>query len=255
MIHAFLLATMISAAPDPAAYESMLIPLIFEGRGAFGSQWITDISLLNTGEDRITPYSAPFTTIFCIAAPCVQSIGSGETITRRSFNPYPNGFVLRVPRQEAAALRFNLAIRDISRESENRGTQIPVVRERDLFASSFTLLDLPNDDRYRTTLRLYATDIDHRRKVTLVFYALDSETPAAPFFQPAVTLDLPQCTSSPCSEPASVMIDLATYKELGGKGRLRVDVVPEEKDGPAMYWGFATLTNNATQLVTVVSPQ
>jgi hypothetical protein len=41
--------------------------------------------------------------------------------------------------------------------------------------------------------------------------------------------------------------------ELAGSERIRIEIEP--LDGRAEYWAYVSVTNNATQHVTIVSPQ
>jgi hypothetical protein len=46
----------------------------------------------------------------------------------------------------------------------------------------------------------------------------------------------------------------AVYPQIGAARAVAIEVVPEHTAG-GRFWGFAAITNNDTQHVTVISPQ
>jgi hypothetical protein len=153
---------------------------------------------------------------------------------------------LIAPRPEADDLAFSLRVRDPSRAAEGDGTQVPVVRARDMFrGTDLTLLNIPTDSRYRVKIRIYAFDTGaHDAEVTVHRQATPNEV-ATRYFVPVrnacagygcdaipwyAELDLP---SSEAGEPVNV------YVTVGGEST------------PA--WAFASITNNETQQVTIVT--
>lgn len=153
---------------------------------------------------------------------------------------------LLVPRPEADLLSFGLRVRDVSRQAEGFGSEIPVVRERNLITDRpIELLDVPLDPRYRVKVRIYALDpilVDNRVTITV----RDPETRAVRSEQRLIlTRDCQACPNLP------------SYAELDLPPGTRNERVLISIDGPAgaPSWAFATVTNNDTQQVTIVSPQ
>jgi len=54
--------------------------------------------------------------------------------------------------------RSPFIVRDLSRQAEAFGTEVPVVREKDWKRGSLGLLNVPSDPRFRITLRVYLED-------------------------------------------------------------------------------------------------
>jgi len=54
--------------------------------------------------------------------------------------------------------RSPFIVRDLSRQAEAFGTEVPVVREKDWKRGSLSLLNVRSDPRFRITLRVYLED-------------------------------------------------------------------------------------------------
>ena len=228
------------AAPSAKFFERVLIPVVFNGPGAFGSNWVTELSLVNANSYPIEPWH-PIAGQTSIASKPVV-FGSESA---------PNGIFLIVPRQAAASLTFHAAVRDTSRADREWATEIPVVRETEFSNYPVELLDIPVDVRFRTMLRIYSPDpllADYAQQVHVSVYSLDDGHVLRDIYR---TLTNPSGCSDPvsCAEhPAFVAVaDLTNGLPAG---RIGVQV-----QGYIPLWAFATVTNNETQHVTVVSPQ
>jgi hypothetical protein len=240
------------APPDRAAYEAILIPLVFAGDGAFGSFWATDLWVHNDNRYAVTQFNGPFIVAVCVVGPCLQSISSHTTLKLDSpatVSLYPHGRVMYVPRSSAAGLHFDLRVHDVKRQGETHGVEIPVVRERDLRAGSFSLLGVPSDAQYRSRLRVYSLDAPKGavtvRLVTMAKFPF-VEVATALLFMDAPTGDT----------PAYGDIDLdPLIRSAAQPGPYRVQIDPSFLTLSPSYWAFVSITNNQTQNVTVVTPQ
>ncbi len=219
-----------SAGGDPAFFETIYFPVIINGPGAFGSEWSTDATLRNETDYPLTTATYDLFAVPC-SPPCDPRPPAHSTRFGKGLD-FADGYRMSVPRQAAEHLSFGLIVRDLSRQAETAGTEIPVVREKDLFDGSFTLLNVPSDPRYRVALRAFRND-SVISPVGFRIRPMQSED------QPLVDLRF---------EGGEVHIgDLLTrFPQLQGKGPLRIDV-----NGS---WGFVSVTNNETQHVTIISP-
>ncbi|HEY0592952.1 MAG TPA: IPT/TIG domain-containing protein, partial [Thermoanaerobaculia bacterium] len=140
--------------PPPDAFELILVPLMFEGDGAYGSRWTTALTVHNAGDAPVDPWMA-----FVRCGPgarCWPQLPAGATLhlTPATTSNWIHGYVYPAPREQADDLRFSLHVRDLSRAGESFGTEIPVVREREIGRAPIRLLDVPvGDGRYRVMLR------------------------------------------------------------------------------------------------------
>lgn len=236
-----------NAAPDPSIFERILIPLLFNTKGTNGSDWRTELAALNPNPWTIQSYNDLGTIVSpCLEGPCGERLGPGEYLKLDGGN-FSAGHVLLVPRNDANDVAFSLRVRDVSRVAEGFGTELPVVRERDLFRNqTISLLDVPVDPRYRAKLRVYGLDpfpgdFTPHAEVRIV-RANGSET------KTGVAL-VRSCGGNDCAgKPAYGEIDLPA----GGSGE-EVDLfVDGMRDMPG--WAFVSVTNNDTQQVTLVLP-
>jgi hypothetical protein len=215
-----------AAAPDPALYERVLVPVLFRGPGAMGSQWETDVVL-----DADAPLGV---------LPAVSAALRTNASLWTSFGNRPGGLILFLPR--GREVRFRNHIRDVSREAAQWGTEIPVVREGEA-RTRIVLRDVPFDPRYRLQLRAYSLD----GVTTPVIVSVSS--PTLP-----LTLRGP-CSAAPCNsnQPAYGSLDLSAARPLlRGTHTVNVELPVVQ---PPLIWAFITVTNNETQHVTVISPQ
>lgn len=234
-----------AGAPEPSLYERVLVPILYDGPGAYGSQWLTETQMFNASgrEVRFLPdVSRPLT-----------SLAPGAETSLSLFGQRPSGLVLFVPRGEA--LHFGSIVRDVSRDAEDFGTEVPVARERDT-DSTLYLPNVPFDSRYRLQLRIY--DIDGRSGGVAVrggrlgpAGTQKTDWVSLQIKGPCEEGSVPTCNSN---QPAYVSIDLTEELALlAGSGRQPVWIEPSFDS--RRLWAFVTVTNNETQRVTVISPQ
>jgi IPT/TIG domain len=221
--------------PDPAFYEPVFFPIAFSGPGAFGSQWTTQINMRNENDYSVALLPLSTFNLGCVFE-CDLLVPKHSTRTT-GINT-PNGFFAYVPRQASPAVHFDTLIKDLSRQSEALGTEIPVVREKDFFDRPLELLNVPTDPRFRVALRVYGPS------ASLTIQPLNSDDVLVSTFVNA--------TGNP---PLAQISDLVgTYPQLAGKGPLRITVSPSIPGNPNL-WAFVSVTNNETQHVTTISPQ
>jgi hypothetical protein len=230
---------------DLSVHERVLFPVFFNSDGAFGSRWRSEAVLSNPNHWALHTLNA-LDPVVCIQPPCLDRIAPRER-RKMSGGGYPRGVGVLIPRGESDDLSFSLRIRDISREAENAGSQVPVVRERDMFRNTdITLLDLPRDPRYRTRVRVYAF-------VDPMYEQLHNNMqigvkPAGVTRQQFAQLSV-DCSGLSCDfTPFYGEFDL----EPGVAGET-TDVYVRMPEG-ALGWAFASVTNNVTQQVTVIAP-
>ncbi|MFL6245663.1 MAG: hypothetical protein ACJ74H_06540 [Thermoanaerobaculia bacterium] len=222
-------------APLPEFFERILIPVIYNGPGAHGSIWATEVSMRNNNPHRVEPWRGH--ALF-------DSIASGTPLRLDASVSAPTGTFLIVPREAAAALKFNALIRDVSREQLGFGTEIPVVRESDFSLEAIELLNVPLSPAFRRMLRIYSLS-SVPQLVLVKVYSMDT---GHPIDQKFVTL-----VSEGPYRPSVAVLDLEqTFPRLDVSGRVGITI--DRHVGPPA-WAFVSVTNNETQQVTVISPQ
>lgn len=243
-----------SDGPPEDAFETILVPIMFEGEGAFGSRWTTELTVHNAGEAPVDPWMA-----FVRCGPgtrCWPQLPPGATLHLQpsTMLSWIHGYLFPVPREQADDLRFTLHVRDASRESESLGTEIPVVRERELPRSPIVLLDVPLDPRFRRMLRVYdLAAIDGTRVV--MRWRLDDGTQYAGDMQ-LVLRTVGRCIAAPCwlPEPAGIAVSLFDLPLPPNITQDHLHVEIEPLMPHSRIWAFITVTSNETQQVTTITP-
>lgn len=245
------------AQSDPAEYETVLLPVAaYETPGAFGSRWVTHFSIHN-GLDRPVKSTNDILMLgVCVSFPCpVVAIEAGRTASPEIHLTYRGelpGVLLYVRRDIADQITFSLRVQDISRQSLTWGTEIPVVRERDLYRRPIRLINIPVDARFRQTLRIY-DPLPHIgcRYVRVRLFDPESGTTL-------LSQDVQLARDADCNQTlGSRSPDAAEWHNLAGlaqvtTGRIGVEVTPL---GDFAIWAFVSVTNNETQHVTTITPQ
>ena len=233
-----------SEAPLESMFERVLIPVAFSGPGAHGSQWTTELSVLNR-----SPYAVSLFHPLATGDP----IAAGHPL-RIPLSGSAGGRLLFVPRESIGTMAFNLLVRDTSRQSEDWGTEVPVVREADFSTDAVELLNVPVDPRFRLTLRVYGVDSAPGDALITVYSMETGNAYSVPKSFPLVSA-APCAPAIPCAsdDPAFALIDvLSEMPGLPASGRIGIRIQATYAAQP--IWAFVTVTNNTTQHVTVISP-
>jgi hypothetical protein len=242
-----LLITFISGGggAQPTSVDRILLPLAIEPTsGAYGSRWVTELWVRNNSAQTIPLWPVRVTD--------VDTLPAKTTSSPPIFLSPPGlipGTVLKVPAGQSAQLSFNLRVRDISRQAENWGTEIPVVRETELSTSTIQLLNIPVEGRFRQTLRIYAltTRDGAAPTVRVRVYPLQDEGKL-------VELDLPLRVEQPVELAfAQVSAFRETFQLPASITNIRVEIEPLTLG--LRFWAFVSVTNNDTQHVTTITPQ
>lgn len=233
---------------EESQYERILLPVSINGivPGANGTQWKTDFWLRNDGADTITiaPWSvSPHTH----ALPAQFALHNPQDLSSEGRgNPSQLLYVLETP---TARISASLRVADVSRHDLNAGTDIPVVRDADLLTDRAQLLNVPIDPATsRVLLRIYDVAITDASYAVSVF--AQTEEPSFTVTSFFVHARTPQ-TGQFRNEAAYVQLDL-TSALPASPGNFRVEVSPRTPG--SRFWTFASITNNDTQLVTLVTP-
>jgi hypothetical protein len=168
------------------------------------------------------------------------------------------GAFLFVDSVTAGQLRFGLRVRDVSREAEGFGSEVPVVRTQDFRADGVSLLGIPNQPSLRLMLRMYALDkvggdvrvrIYEQRGADIHLGDLAGD---ALFAERTYALTNIHGSLIPELQDNYPAYAQAADLPMPSTPLARIDIVPLT---PGMrIWAFASATNNTTQQVTVISP-
>ena len=252
-----------AALPTQAqAYEKILLPVVVEEplAGAFGSSWVTDIRVLNGGPGTVAVFGITPTCYFECNDPAI--LNPGVTFRPKIFfaDGGLQGVFLHAPVGFASQLSFGLRFRDLSRQSQTWGTELPAVREAMFRADKVSLIDVPLTSGFRQVLRVYELDATERQalvRVRIFRIAPDNQEPNGALDlllgESLIALQFPSPRIPDAHPGYAAVSDLSTIASLGNATRVRLDIEPAT---PGLrLWAFVTVVNNETQHATVITPQ
>lgn len=262
---AFILLASTTYATTPPPFQRILVPIsVADVPGANGSLWTTELWAVSATPGE----TAKVAVLPCLIAPQGLCEPAFELQPQRSTKIAPMGtaenpgVLLLVPAWLSARMGFTLHVRDRNRQSEAWGAEIPVVRESDFITHSAHLPNVPFGGNYRQTLRIYAllyTVSSARFRVRM--FEVTGTREDRLLREDVVTLELP-----PAPPPNRIGTPLAQITltdlfliEIGGVNRVRISIEPMTDPvaliPPIRFWAFVSITNNATQQVTTVTPR
>lgn len=234
-----------------ASQEKLLLPVVLSApvRGAYGSVFNTQLTILNSS--RTTVSVRGFGPSQCAIDLCnSNSLDPNET---RTFTPFMQagtvGRFLYVDRNFSNAVRVQLRAFDSSHATDTFGTEIPIVRESEALQGPTELLSIPTDRNFRNLVRIYGFDSGSSDPVLVRIYYRGAAGEQDVLYEERL-LNLQPGPSE--DYPSYAQFDITALTPFAVK-EVRVEVVPVN---PTLrYYTFASVTNNNTQHITLVTPQ
>jgi hypothetical protein len=220
-------------------YVRILVPVAFSGEipGAFGSRWKVELQGRTFYPNPVEVTRTPLT-----GAPKVSGPFTFDDL------PAASGPIFLYVR-EGDMVSLNLRVRDLSREAQNWGTEIPLVTPEQTFTSApIQLSGITLDPRTRQTLRVY--DYDGLNAATFNVRLIPRESPQT-VVERAYAMTEKRTETFP-DRPGYAEINLADLAPSGYSGL--ADVVITHPYGGPRLWAFVSITNNDTQFITTVTP-
>jgi hypothetical protein len=221
--------------PDRALFARVLLPVTYNGGGQ-SSIWRTEITAVS-GLFHLVP-------LFGTAA----RVGDEPVSLVPGVPNDDRGVFVHPLRQLAENLQFSAVVREVSRDPDAAGAQLPIVRERDFGTRDIDFPSVPMGSRVRATLRVYLLDAPSATcKASLIVAG-----------EP-----LPVSVTATASRDRDDRPAFAIFNDLGSRltrgevtpARYHVRVNAVGPEGPVRFWAFITITDNETQQVTILSPQ
>jgi hypothetical protein len=244
-----------------AAETRFLIPIFARPmNGAFGSVWEVQTWMYYTGQEWLYVSPPPFCGPVLCGSHGVIEPGWSPFVVQQPLAGYPNGVLLHVNEAHSHEVSFEARFRDRSRLDATAGTELPVVREDAFRNAPVALLNVPRSLNYRTTLRVYALPEADDRRVRVNLYSVPIQSGSTLDVRKILrrsellTLTTPSNPSLDARvHPAFALLSKIEHMpEVAGENAIWIEVVPV---GDARVWAFASLTDNDTQQVTIVSPK
>ncbi|HYC88091.1 MAG TPA: IPT/TIG domain-containing protein [Thermoanaerobaculia bacterium] len=234
-------------------YRVFLLPLRAGDRGgANGSLWRTELSVHNGSlADALllaNNCDVPIRTPFCAHSFIPVRPGQSLDLPIAPGLAHLEGTFLYVPEELAEGIDAKMRVRDVSKADEGFGTEVPVVRLDEL-KETIRLLDVPTDPRYRALLRIYG-DSAEERFVTVTVYPMSGDEPLerrTVYVERGVGMyDDPEF---PFVSAFGRLDPITEAVRASGHSRVRIHI-----EAATRQWAFVSITNNATQQVTTVTP-
>ncbi|HYC90613.1 MAG TPA: IPT/TIG domain-containing protein [Thermoanaerobaculia bacterium] len=240
------------------AYEQVLLPIYLKELvpGANGSQWRTDFRIRNHGTEAVllAPWECPPNMACPPVFPLTHTLLPNRTLHNpQDFSSRPGANpsrLLYVSKPDAVSM--SLRVGDVSRSTLNAGTDLPIVRPHELLRGTAQLFDVPLDAQsFRILLRVY--DLAYT-KADFEVRLYDERREDEPVHVTLLTATTPQ-QGAFRSEAAYAQLDITDLLKLrkAWPATARIEILPRTPG--SRYWAFVSLTNNQTQLVTLVTPQ
>lgn len=245
------------------ATTTILIPIIYDGPGAFGSRWWTRLIVSNFSAQPFTTPGVTFVEATCVFPSCPESpvLAPGQSSPIVRPISAPHGLLLRGPADVASDLSFRA---DFGRSDGTfdwqSAVELPVVREREFSTRALHFTDAPlfGGGSWVTTLRIYGIDALPGTTVRLQLRRSPHDPPVA---ERLVQLEAPPATEPSATPlfPAYAQMNLQhefpmnTYRCLACI--VSVVPVPREGSGPPRIWAFLSATFHTSGISKILRPQ
>jgi hypothetical protein len=257
-----LLAGMVAhAQPSDLSYTRFLLPFYAPPMdGAHGSRWVSETWMHYSGPDGATIFPTPY----CYAPLCPTSTQLHPGVSALPIHVASgfesSGILFHIESSSGSGVVFESRIKDLHRQSDSAGPEVPVVREDRFLTTAASLLNVPQSRGFRNLLRIYALPETANPLVEIRYYELpDADTgrrvgaDAVPLRVDRVALQTSSTTGGLNLRPSyAAVAHLQSLPEVAAVDAIWIEVVP--LTAGLKLWAFVSVTNNATQQATLVTP-
>jgi hypothetical protein len=230
-------------------FDKILVPVVADRvPGAFGSIWSSELVGRNDNDRYVFVQQNIFEVV--ITQPAPWNGGLAKT----TFRPELTGDAAFLYQEHIdrsrKPLAYSLRVRDLSRQADSWGTEVPLIRAEDAFVGEpMEILNVPFEPDSRITLRVY--DLDGYVGGTVPVYIRSNESDTL-LGSTSITFADEGYQNYP-PNPGLAVIDVKPLiANAGGVDRIRIQV--GEKDAPKRLWAMVSVTDLETQQFTVISP-
>lgn len=244
---------------DPQAeYQRVMLPIYFDGviHGAHGSEWTTSLWVRNNGTDdvRVAPWACAAGAVCPAVYPWTYSLRASQSLRKLvplAANDGNPSRMLYLSQAGSDEVSFSLRFADRSRGLVDAGIDLPVIRENEALHDSAHLFSVPLNSSFRVLLRLYEMgEASSRFRVTIY---PQSELEEQPIHSEEVSTTVAEGTFPEKAGYAQLDITALLRLEKAWPATVRLEITPLTEG--SRFWSFASVTNNDTQIVTLVTPQ
>ena len=232
-------------------FESILFPIGLVGQqvpGAYGTVWTGAIYMQNNSGDSVgLVRSFVGLTGFGVYGP--GYLGPiGELGVRPDL-----GLLLTPFTHEASQITFSNRIWETTRAAQPRGVEIPVVRERDFFRGPQAFLGVPSGPNVRIALRVYDPrihDTPARQQISAVVLNPNGNVLGEFELSPERVVPERNQVTQPGFAAVNDVAALVPAVLQHDTIHIRVRTLTGGE-----YWAMVSVTDNATQTVSIVTAQ
>jgi hypothetical protein len=228
--------------------EDIIIPIAFQSvSAAYGTRWVSDISVFNDSDDAVAIEPELCSSLggtFVCDHP-IRRVPPHASMRIEPGSVWPDypSMILRPPADHAGNLHFTVRLREMSRDPDGPGTEIPIVRTRDFQQQQVWLPSIPTSTRFRATLRVFT------RSDAVTVRVRDNATGEL-LSERAVMRYFPTDSDPFGTVTLSDLLDSALVR---AHEKVRIEVVSAHAYSPV--WAMVTLTDNESQRVQIFTPQ
>ena len=240
-------------------YERVLLPIYLESAvgGAFGSRWKTDLWMRNNGVEPVKLGAWPCASEVCADEfPMTYPFEGGRSLRNLpalGSNDGNPSRMLYVERELASQVAFSLRFADVSRASLDGGVEMPVIRQSEMLGGPAQLFDVPLGSTFRVLLRIY--EVAYPKSTFRVTVYPQSETDEALVYSAELTASSSSSAEEFRPKAGYTVLDITGLLRDANSwpSSARIEITPLTPG--SRFWAFASITNNDTQVVTLVTPQ
>ena len=254
-----------SIAQTPQSNVLVLIPVFFAGPGALGSQWNTQLTILNNSDNPLT--SIPYIYACSIPEGCLGFFPAHASVASVAGAPncpacfrLSTGYFESVRSDEVPQAVFSLRVFDQSQATTDYGTEIPVVTSSAFREDELQFLDVPADPNFRITLRVYGLPGNAPMIRVRAFQEPQAvwgspQSPSELIAERMFALNRASNTAGGVIQqgPSLVIDDALGIQSMSTDKRYRITVQSTTPGVP--IWALVTVTNNQTQRVAAIAPK
>lgn len=227
-----------AAAEMPAGYERLILSIAPSySLCGYQSRYDTRLLVFNEGDADARPV--------CVGTDCV-SVAARKTATvegPETMKPLPA--FLYVPRDTPGGVHLTLMVESSQRERGRRAfAEIPILRESD-FRKSVQLLGVRVEDGFRVTLRIYGLDTPDGTLSLMRIFDMDTGEP--------LHEEIYGFEPFPNAPSVAMECDIGEIGKSIKYRNLRIEVISSRDDAPV--YAFVSMTDNATQRFTMITPK
>jgi hypothetical protein len=237
------------------SYRFLLFPAVYDRiHGAAGTEWHTDLRLVNRSIDWVPMSPLDLRPLTAFVNP------------HSGYPSAPGGGLLFLGTLDGP-VSMTSRLQETSRGGDEVDVELPIVDARGLFVDQLWLREVPIDSRARVALRIYQVNqLYYGNDVARQDYRVRIYTAAVARSEPLVDAIVPVLSPPAFASrfqwaAAHETLDLAgAYPQLAAAGHVNILIEPFDRPAAGsgqmpLFWAFATITNNQSQHVSLVTPK